>query len=75
MKIMKDFTKKLNRINEALKGLEENANVYVRAKKNNLKLQDLENQIKIFKKYSLENEELISSAMGKINKLIKKENN
>ena len=72
---MKDFTKKLNRINEALKGLEENANVYVRAKKNNLKLQDLENQIKIFKKYSLENEELISSAMGKINKLIKKENN
>ena len=68
---MKDYSKIYKRINKALDNLEKDAEIFIKAKKNNSNLEDLEKKVKLFKKLSIENEELVSETINNINRLIK----
>ena len=69
---MRDFSKLYKRINKALDNIDDSSEKFIRAKKNNLRLQDLERKVKLSKKLSIENEELVLQVINNISKLIKK---
>ena len=69
---MRDFSKLYFRINKALDSIESNSESYLRIKESNKKLESLERKIKIYKKLSTENEELVTQVINNILKLIKK---
>lgn len=71
---MRDFSKYITRIKDSLSELEENSNLYKKAKYNKRLIEELEKELKISKKRKIETLELLNQAIEDIDKLTSKEN-
>lgn len=71
---MRDFSKYITRIKDSLSELEENSNLYKKAKYNKRLIEELEKELKISKKRKIETLELLNQAIEDIDKLTSREN-
>ena len=71
---MRDFSKYITRIKDSLSELEENSNLYKKAKYNKRLIEELEKELKISKKRKIETLELLNQTIEDIEKLTSREN-
>tara|TARA_E500000178_G_scaffold308236_1_gene321736 strand:- start:390 stop:614 length:225 start_codon:yes stop_codon:yes gene_type:complete len=71
---MKDFSKYFSRIKNALNELEENKNLLKKAKYNKRIIEELENEIKVYKRKKLETIDLLDQTIADIENLTKDKN-
>ena len=71
---MKDFSKYFSRIKNAINELEENTNLLKKAKYNKRIIEELENEIKVYKRKKLETIDLLDQTIADIENLTKDEN-
>tara|TARA_B100001027_G_scaffold210481_1_gene177662 strand:+ start:258 stop:470 length:213 start_codon:yes stop_codon:yes gene_type:complete len=69
---MKEFSKYIKKINASLTFLENNSNEFKNVKDNLEIIDKLENNIRLYKKQSLENTELVAKAINEIDKILSK---
>ena len=71
---MKDFSKYFSRIKNALNELEENKNLLKKAKYNKRIIEELENEIKVYKRKKLETIDLLDQTIADVENLTKDKN-
>lgn len=69
---MKEFSKYIKKINASLTFLENNSNEFKNVKDNLEIIEKLETNIRLYKKQSFENAELVAKAINDIDKILSK---